>query len=258
MLIFFQVSQLIGYIGEHTAHHHGEQSLTMTIVNLAQHFVGSNNLNLLHPAGQFGTRAAGGKDHASARYISTYPVKLARKLFHVADDPLLNYLTEDNLKIEPEWYIPTVPLVLVNGADGIGTGWSTSIPNYNPVDIVANIRRLMKGEEMVPMTPWYRGFKGTIEKVDNKGKFVCTGIARKIDSKTIEISELPIRKWTDDYKKQLEDWVIGAEKVDKDKDKEKVKSETFIKVRLYDTELNDNLTTVRITASTTRQPRSTS
>jgi DNA topoisomerase-2 len=96
----------------------------MTIVNLAQHFVGSNNINLLHPAGQFGTRAAGGKDHASARYISTFPIKLARKLFHPSDDALLNYLTEDNQKIEPEWYVPTVPMVLVNGAEGIGTGES--------------------------------------------------------------------------------------------------------------------------------------
>lgn len=227
-----KVSQLIGYIGEHTAHHHGEQSLTMTIVNLAQHFVGSNNINLLFPAGQFGTRAAGGKDHASARYISTYPVSLARKLFHTSDDPLLTNLTEDNLKIEPEWYMPTVPMILINGADGIGTGWSTSIPNYNPKDIVDNIRRLMKGQELEPMMPWYRGFKGTIEKVDNKGKFLCSGVARKVDSKTIEISELPVRKWTDDYKKQLEDWIVGAEKekTDKDKDKEKTKaSETFVK-----------------------------
>lgn len=77
--------------------------------------------------------------------------------------------------------------------------------------------------------------QGTIEKVDNKGKFICTGIAKKVDSKTIEISELPIRKWTDDYKKQLEDWVIGSEKEKTDKaDKEKTKvSETFIKVRLF-------------------------
>lgn len=115
------------------------------------------------------------------------------------------------------------------------SGWSTSVPNYNPVDIVANIRRLMKGEEQVPMTPWYRGFKGTIEKVEGKGKFICTGTARKVNSTTIEIIELPIRKWTDDYKKQLEDWVIGA---DREKDKEKEKGdkekskakEQFIKV----------------------------
>jgi DNA topoisomerase-2 len=96
--------------------------LTSTIINLAQHFVGSNNLNLLVPAGQFGTRAAGGKDHASARYISTFPERVTRKLMHPSDDPLLSYLVDDGLSIEPEWYVPVLPLVLINGADGIGTG----------------------------------------------------------------------------------------------------------------------------------------
>lgn len=111
-------------------------------------------------------------------------------------------------------------------------GWSTSIPNYNPVDIVANIRRQMEGEPMVPMTPWYRGFKGKIEKVDNKGKYLCSGTARVVDSKTVEIIELPIKKWTDDYKKQLEDWIVGSEKDKTDKEKTKV-VETFVKVRFY-------------------------
>ncbi|KAG8811088.1 DNA topoisomerase 2 [Serendipita sp. 399] len=250
-----KVSQLYGYIGETTAHHHGEQALTMTIVGLAQHFVGSNNINLLYPAGQFGTRAAGGKDHASARYISTYLAPLARAVFHPADDPLLNYLTEDNLSIEPEWYVPVLPLILVNGADGIGTGWSTSIPNYNPVDIVANIRRLMKGEEQLPMAPWFRGYKGVIEKVDSKGKFMCTGKAKVIDEKTVEVSELPIRKWTDDYKKQLEDWVIGADRDKTDKDKAKV-GETFVKdYREYHTTTTVNFAVTMSEKDVTRAER---
>jgi hypothetical protein len=90
----------------------------------------------------------------------------------------------------------------------------------------------MKGEPMVPMTPWYRGFKGKIEKVDNKGKYLCSGSAKVVDSKTVEITELPIKKWTDDYKKQLEDWIVGSDKEKTDKEKAKV-SETFVKVRFY-------------------------
>lgn len=93
-----------------------------TIVNLAQQFVGSNNINLLQPNGQYGTRDQGGKDHASARYIFTQLSLLTRAIFHPADDPLLNNLKEDNDVIEPEWYIPTVPMVLINGSEGIGTG----------------------------------------------------------------------------------------------------------------------------------------
>ena len=96
----------------------------MTIVNLAQDYVGSNNLNLLLPNGQYGTRDQGGKDHASARYIFTEPAPITRTIFHPADDPLHNYLKEDNDQIEPEWYMPIIPLLLINGAEGIGTGSS--------------------------------------------------------------------------------------------------------------------------------------
>ncbi|KAI6133866.1 DNA topoisomerase II [Pisolithus croceorrhizus] len=198
-----KVAQLVGYISEVAAYHHGEASLTMTIVNLAQDYVGSNNVNILLPNGQYGTRDQGGKDHASARYIFTELSPLARTIFNPADDPLLTYLKEDNDWIEPEYYMPVIPLVLINGAEGIGTGWSTNIPSYNPVDVVANLRRLMAGEEMTPMLPWWRGFKGTIRKVGDH-KYDVTGIARKINDTTVEITELPIHKWTQSYKAELE------------------------------------------------------
>ncbi|KAF8139757.1 DNA topoisomerase II [Boletus edulis] len=197
-----KVAQLVGYISEVAAYHHGEASLTMTIVNLAQEYVGSNNLNLLLPNGQYGTRDMGGKDHASARYIFTELAPLTRTIFHPDDGPLLTYLKEDNDWIEPEYYIPVIPMVLVNGADGIGTG-NTSIPCYNPVDIVANLRRLMAGEEMVPMFPWWRGFKGAIRKV-GEHKYDVVGVVSKVNDTTVEITELPIHKWTQSYKTELE------------------------------------------------------
>ncbi|KAH0838728.1 DNA topoisomerase II [Lanmaoa asiatica] len=198
-----KVAQLVGYISEVAAYHHGEASLTMTIVNLAQDYVGSNNLNLLLPNGQYGTRDMGGKDHASARYIFTELAPLTRTLFNPDDGPLLAYLKEDNDWIEPEYYMPVIPMVLINGAEGIGTGWSTSIPCYNPEDIVANLRRLMAGEEMIPMSPWWRGFKGTIKKV-GEHKYDVVGVASKINDTTVEITELPIHKWTQSYKAELE------------------------------------------------------
>ena len=153
-----KVAQLAGYVSEHSAYHHGEQSLCSTIVGMAQNFVGSNNLPLLDPIGQFGTRLQGGKDAASPRYIFTNLPSLARTIFHPSDDPLLTYLNDDGQNIEPEWYLPILPLLLVNGGDGIGTGWSTSIPNYNPRDVVHNLKRLMRNEELEPIHPWYRGF----------------------------------------------------------------------------------------------------
>ena len=117
-----KVAQLVGYISEKAAYHHGEVSLTMTIVNLAQDYVGSNNMNLLLPNGQYGTRDQGGKDHASARYIFTEPAPIARAVFHPSDDPLLTVQKDDGEIIEPEYYMPILPLVLINGAEGIGTG----------------------------------------------------------------------------------------------------------------------------------------
>ena len=127
-----------------------------TIVNLAQNYVGSNNINLLQPIGQFGTRINGGKDSASPRYIFTMLSPLTRLLFPVLDDPILKYNFDDGLKIEPEWYCPILPTVLVNGAEGIGTGWSTKVPNYNPRDLAENIKRMIAGEALKPMvSPLY-------------------------------------------------------------------------------------------------------
>lgn len=126
-----KVAQLAGSVAELSAYHHGEQSLMSTIINLAQNFVGSNNLNLLQPIGQFGTRLHGGKDAASPRYIFTALSPLTRILFNAKDDPLFDYINDDGQIVEPEFYCPIIPMVLVNGAEGIGTGWAVKIPNFN-------------------------------------------------------------------------------------------------------------------------------
>lgn len=206
-----KVHQLQGYVSEHSAYHHGDQALTMTIVGLAQDFCGSNNVNLLMPNGQFGSRSMGGKDAASARYIFTAVPRITRLMFHADDEPLLNYLEDDGQSIEPEWYAPVVPQVLLNGAEGIGTGWSTFVPNYNPREVVDNLRRRMAGEEYVPMNPWYRGFVGGIEPAGPE-RFRVTGIARQLDERTWEITELPVRVWTMTYKEWLEERVVGSDK----------------------------------------------
>ncbi|KAJ3055967.1 DNA topoisomerase 2 [Rhizophlyctis rosea] len=215
-----KVAQLAGYVSEHSAYHHGEQSLCSTIVGMAQNFVGSNNINLLMPNGAFGTRLQGGKDASSPRYIFTQLTPLTRALFPAQDHALLTYLNDDGLNVEPEWYTPIIPMLLVNGGDGIGTGWSSSIPCYNPRDLVENIHRMMDGHAPEPIHPWYSGFKGTIELVD-KDKYRVTGIINKIDATTVEITELPIHTWTQSYKEDLEKW-LQTDKVDKEKGKETV------------------------------------
>ncbi|CAH1789869.1 unnamed protein product [Owenia fusiformis] len=208
-----KVAQLAGSVAEQSAYHHGEQSLMGTIIGLAQNFVGSNNVNLLQPIGQFGTRLHGGKDAASPRYIFTALSPLARLLFMASDEPTLKSLYDDNQKIEPEWYCPIIPMVLVNGAEGIGTGWSTKIPNYDVREIVANIKRMMEGDEPLPMVPAFKDFKGVIEELDPI-RYVVHGEINIVDDVTVEILELPIRTWTQNYKESvLEPMLQGTEKV---------------------------------------------
>jgi len=206
-----KVVELAGTVSGLTAYQHGDTSLQQTIVGLAQTFVGSNNVNCLEPSGNFGSRLQGGSDSASARYIYTRLSPFARKLFHTADEPLLTYNTDDDRQIEPELYVPVVPMVLINGADGIGTGWSSNIPNYNPEDIVSNLKRMMDGEEAVPMQPWFRGFKGEVTAAGTD-RFKFSGIIHKISETEVKITELPIRTWTQDFKDKLEE-IIKAEKI---------------------------------------------
>jgi len=201
-----KVAQLVGYVSLHGAYHHGEASLSETIVGMAQDFVGSNNLNLLVPQGQFGTRLQGGKDAASARYIYTRLAPVTRYIFKEADDHILEYLNEEGLSIEPTWYCPVIPMVLVNGAEGIGTGWATSVPNYNPRHVIANLRRLLKNQEMYEMLPWFAGFKGSITKNDKEeGKCEVTGIITAHGDAKATITELPVKRWTQDYREFLEE-----------------------------------------------------
>jgi DNA topoisomerase-2 len=199
-----KVAQLAGYISEHTAYHHGEHSLQETIINMAQNYVGANNMNLLQPCGQFGTRLMGGKDSSSPRYIFTHLSEYSSELFNPQDFPLLEYLNDDGQSIEPKFYVPTLPLVLINGAEGIGTGFSTKIPSFNPDDLKFCLEKLVEDPdyEIPELTPWYRGFDGHIEKVETN-KWVSYG-SYVITDNTIKITELPIGEWTENYKQFLE------------------------------------------------------
>eukprot|EP00771_Trimastix_marina_P001681 gnl/Trimastix_PCT/2769.p1 GENE.gnl/Trimastix_PCT/2769~~gnl/Trimastix_PCT/2769.p1 ORF type:complete len:1640 (+),score=488.07 gnl/Trimastix_PCT/2769:47-4966(+) len=211
-----KVAQLSGYAAEVSSYHHGEAALAQTIIGLAQDFIGSNNLPLLHPQGMFGTRIQGGHDASQPRYIFTRLSHLSRLIFPEADDALLHYLDDDGSSIEPRWYIPVLPMVLVNGAEGIGTGYSTLVPNYNPRDIIANLRRFLAGGEMEPMHPWYRDFKGTIERnarAKTKG-YTMFGQLHQSGESTVEVTELPIRAWTYPYKEFLESSLVSTENKD--------------------------------------------
>lgn len=197
---FIKVAQLSGYVAEQTDYKHGEQNLCETIIKFAQDFVGSNNIALLEPDGQFGTRLEGGKDSAASRYIYTKPHKILKYIFMEEDDPILKYSSEG----EPITFVPILPLILINGSIGIGTGWSCFIPQYNPLELLDYIRlKLLEKEDVEPLdlNPYYKNFKGKIKPYDEeKLKFTTYGKIKRIDENTVKVTELPIGVWTDKFK----------------------------------------------------------
>lgn len=200
-----KVAQFSGYVSEHACYHHGEASLNQAIVGMAQNFVGSNNINLLVPSGQFGTRMQGGKDSASERYIFTQLSRISRLLFPIADDAVLKYLNDDGFPVEPTFYAPIIPMVLVNGSKGIGTGFSTEIMCYNPLQIIQYLKHKLAGEDAshIHFVPYYEGFNGTIAQV-SETKYLFRGRYERIGADKIRVTELPVGHWTQDFKELLE------------------------------------------------------
>ena len=236
-----RVAQLAAYASEHSCFHHGEASMQGTLITMAQSFVGSgNNAPLLEAIGQFGTRLTGGDDSASPRYIHTRLSKLAALMFPKEDDATLEYLDDDGVPVEPKYYLPVLPLVLLNGGLGIGTGFSTNIPSFNPLEVVQAVRewlahaekrrRLIEeglssmtlqdadigGQSASPFTPgrlsrpWHRGFVGTIEETPGSTpaapKLRSRGVLQRVKNAAakIRVSELPLGLWTEDFKTSLE------------------------------------------------------
>ena len=198
-----KVSILASLVSEMTAYHHGENSLILTIINLAQTYVGSNNINILKPIGQFGSRFMTGKDHASARYIFTHLEKIIDNIFIKDDNELLNFLTDENILVEPQYYLPIIPMILINGCEGIGTGFSTNIPCYNPIDIINWLINKLNGiKNKKELIPFYKNFKGNIFKYDTD-TWISEGLI-EFHKNEIHILELPIKINIFDYKLFLE------------------------------------------------------
>lgn len=204
-----KVAQFAGYVSEHTGYHHGEQNLYETITKLGQRFAGSNNIPLFYADGQFGSRTGGGpkntpgKDAAKARYIHTKLDMLTRLIFRPEDDKYLSYNVDEGDMVEPESYYPIVPMLLVNGSSGIGTGSSCNVPMYNVVDLIEWIMIWLdkKGQvkdkagdvvfwETPSLVPYWRNFRGKVEV--SGSKITTYGILEEVNSTTYRISEIPI------------------------------------------------------------------
>lgn len=223
-----KVAQLAGYTAEHSDYHHGENNLLETIIGMAQEFPGSNNIPLLYRDGMFGTRLENnGSDAANGRYIFTKMDALTELIFREEDEPILTHVRDDGGNfIEPEFYVPIIPMMLINGCSaGIGTGFSCKVPLYNPLDMIEAIKIWIEndGEVLVSdpdaptnivsmfpeFTPWYRGFIGDIEK-NGENRFISYGIIEEGKKGTVDIKELPVSMWTSNFAEFCED--LKAEK----------------------------------------------
>jgi DNA topoisomerase II len=203
-----KVAELGSYISGLTHYHHGEVSLQGTIVNMAQEFVSSGNAQVLFPSGQFGTRNEGGADAASSRYIFTYLKDWVRVMYNEYDSAILEYNTDDSVQIEPKMFVPVLPMILLNGATGIGTGWSCDVPCFNPKDIISNIKLMNLGKAPKEMIPWYKGFKGTITTTSVKNRWISRGQFSRLTKKRIHITELPIGLWYENFKDLLKKYEL--------------------------------------------------
>jgi len=224
-----RVAQFAGYVSEHSGYHHGEQSLNDAIVGMAQDFVGSNNIAWFVPQGQFGTRLQGGKDSASPRYIHTYLQPYIQHLLPAEDFDCLNYRDDDGTPVEPEWYAPILPMILVNGCRGIGTGYSTFIPSFNPEELKsAIVEWLQTGKGLQrEFIPWTRGFKGKIIKSDKD--YIVEGRCN-VEKDIVTITELPVGTWTGDFRETL-DKLVEAGTI-KDYTDTSTDTDVMIKVKL--------------------------
>lgn len=251
------LEDLTGTIKNVTGYHHGAVSLENTAKGMASGYVGSNNIPLLVNDGEFGSRRNGMKSAAAARYVATAPEEIARVIFDPLDEPILEILYENGPDGKPKsrgykQFEPIVPTLLFNGADGIGCGYSSKVPNYKPDDVVPWIEVWLDADpatgrpvDLPPLVPWYRGFVGEIELLeatgDKKDKYRVhdyktstqkpiawrsKGILEPMDTKGWwAIREIPIGMYIDTMKSYLEYLYTGTPP---EKSKKKRAEKTFI------------------------------
>jgi DNA topoisomerase-2 len=204
-----KVAQFGAEVAKLTNYHHGEENLFKTIIKMAQSFPGSNNLPLFSELGRFGTRLEGGEDAASPRYIKTNVIPRFNDIFNPLDDTLLEIRQDDGDFVEPYYFTPVIPLLLVNGCVGIGTGWMCNTPQFKPQDVMTACHMWMNKSDQFEnfvkdMKPWYRGFTGEIKKV-NETKFTTKGIFSENRQGIIQVTELPVGLWNSKFQKMLEE-----------------------------------------------------
>lgn len=244
---------------------HGAQSLTTTAEGMCQFFTGKNNLQLFDDVGQFGSRYEMGKDCSAARYLKLRPSKVFPKMFRHEDNIVIHPMIEENKEIEPSQLAPLIPLLLVNGSDQLGSGWSSKIPMYNPLELINLYYHVLTTgisfERLPTVEPWYFGYNGHIETTERgqvkkyvEGEdaafedgysLVFTGVYETSGDNVI-ISELPVGVSAKKYREKFLDKLQEDKIIKRYDDKSTVDSPKFI---LYGYKKNPDLKNLRLTKS---------
>lgn len=205
-----KVAQAAGKFALVTHYAHGEGSMAETIVGLAQDFPGSNNINLFEPIGQFGSILS--SESSSHRYIFTKPSSNLRNIIKNDDDCILEHRYEDGDKAEPLNFYPVIPMWLINGAVGIGTGHSVKILPRDPQKVSNLIKKLTNGNKPQQKTidetliPTFCGWTGkVIPSEEVQGRYEIHGILEKVNTTTLNVTELPVGYGVDKFKAILVD-----------------------------------------------------
>lgn len=180
-----KIFQLGGKIAADAHYHHGDGSLNGAIIGMAQSF--KNSLPLLEEIGQFGSIRS--PEAGAARYISTKLTRNFRLLYK--DFELLENQVEEGNIIEPKFFLPIIPTVLLNGSSGIAVGFATNILNRNPLDLVDSCLKLLDGKSIGKLLPWWREYNGPVESVVGTNQYIMRGVYEVLNTTTVKITELP-------------------------------------------------------------------
>jgi len=201
----YKVQNLASLVSMETEYLHGGVSLEGVIVTTARKFIGTNNLNVLYPSGNFGTRFE--PEASASRYIFTYKEPIFDKLFNKEDNNVLLKQNFEGTEIEPRFFVPTLPLILINGSTGIATGFAQKILPRKISDIKKYITAYNKNpnaKKFPNIEPYYEGFNGIIEKGAKDNQWNIKGTFEKVQRNKIIITELPIGYDLKQYTKVLD------------------------------------------------------
>ena len=206
-----KVFQLAGKVASDAFYHHGNTSLENAIVTMAQKF--KNNAPLLEEDGQFGSLRS--PQPGAARYIGTKLSENFRLIYK--DFDLLDYKEEEGESIEPKYFLPIIPTVLLNGSSGIAVGFASNVLNRDIKSIIDSCVRVIEGKKLSSIKPSLNEFTGEfIQDKENSKRWIIRGRFQKVNTSTVKISELPPSMTYEKYEEILDKLVDNKDIVSYD------------------------------------------